>query len=60
LLESGLKLEEPAFVERNNQEPGLDYEKNDFFHEKRNIPFPPEKNRLIREKINQKLNRDKS
>ncbi len=48
-------MDEPEFVERLDSMPGLDYEETDFYHHRQNVPFPPEQNRPIREKIEQSL-----
>lgn len=45
---SEISLTEPEFKDFTNELPGLDYENVDFHSEKRNIPFPPEVNRLKR------------
>ena len=46
LEESGIKLEEPEFIERFDQTPGLDYDNKDFYHNRQNKPFPPDLNKL--------------
>jgi hypothetical protein len=46
-------MEESAFVERPTTFPGLDLDDKDFYHEKREVPFPPIQNKFIREKIEQ-------
>ena len=58
LEKSGLKLEEPEFVERNDGV-GLDYENVDFHQEKRDVPFPPKMNTFIREKLLEKIKNQK-
>lgn len=45
LLDNGLQLEEPEFIEKSNQVPGLDYEEKDFYTEPLNLPFPPDVNK---------------
>ncbi|CAF1014044.1 unnamed protein product [Brachionus calyciflorus] len=46
LEESGIKLEEPEFIERFDQTPGLDNEDKNFHHDRQNKPFPPDLNQL--------------
>ena len=60
LIECGIKLEEPEFIENDkNPVPGLDYENKNFYQEPRNLPFPPEVNKMkkkLLEEIEQKKN----
>ena len=51
LVESGINLEEPEFVEYFDPTPGLDYDAKNFHHEKRIVPFPPIQNKLKREAL---------
>jgi large subunit ribosomal protein L18 len=45
LIDNGLQLEEPEFIDKTSQIPGLNYEEKDFYTDPLNLPFPPEVNR---------------
>ena len=60
LIECGLKLEEPSFIDRPKDMPGIDTENRDYFHEKRKFLFPPDSNKIIRQKINQQEKQKKT
>lgn len=59
LLEKGLKLEEPEFIEHADQTIGLDYDNVDFYHDKRDVPFPPKHNKFIKGKLIEKYGNKK-
>ena len=45
MVENGISFEEPDFVEDKEDRHGLDYENKDFYHNRLNLPFPPELNK---------------
>lgn len=51
MLENGISFEEPEFQERPDNVHGLDYDDKDFFHEKLEVPFPPDVNRIKQKKL---------
>ncbi len=56
LIESGLTLQEPEFIEKTNEIPGLDYDNKDFYHERVEArPFPPIKNKIKRQALEKAL-----
>jgi hypothetical protein len=46
LVKLGLNLTEPDFIDGKPTAPGLDYDNKDFYHNRLNVKFPPEINRL--------------
>ena len=52
LLRNGLTLKEPEFVDRPNS-PGLDYDNQDFYHDRMNVKFPPDVNRITKKSIDE-------
>ena len=64
LIANGITLEEAEFKDPKSDStktvPGLDLEKGNFFTKKRNVPFPPDVNKLKRkqlEKLVESLNK---
>lgn len=48
LLESGVSFDEPEFQTGPENLHGLDYDNQDFSHERGDVPFPPTVNRIKR------------
>ena len=57
LTENGIQLQEAEFRDPRSDPtqtvPGLDKEKRDFFHERRNVPFPPDVNKIKRKQFDE-------
>ena len=59
LLDNGVSFEEPEFQTRPDNVHGLDYDNPDHYHEKLDVPFPPDMNRIKRRLIEEKENWEK-
>ena len=53
-----MQFEESEFIENDgNSSHGLDYDNKDFYHDRKNLPFPPSINKLKR-KVNSNENKN--
>ena len=59
LMDTGIIKDEPAFIERTNEIPGVDTDNKDFYDQRLNLPFPPTVNRIKRENLKALLEQKK-
>ena len=61
MIENGIELQEAEFKDPRSDPtlsvPGLDNEKQDFFFAKRNVPFPPDINKIKRKQLEEMVAR---
>ena len=59
VMDMDVLKDEPPFLERTNEIPGLDYDNKDFYQDRQNLPFPPKVNKIKRENLQRVLGNKK-